>query len=351
MRLCRAVGIDVHGVLVERGRLVAESPDPLLDAHVAQLTDGARLDFDAEESATFVRRRVAECYREAIGNVLGITLGPVEEIEPQAIWEAEQRAFERVQRAQQHSRRPLGHRKFLTEVNLATLQIYFPRLVQQVGANATRRIARAVRRVWRVRNLETPYLASPRIQELIAWIRTDMQADMYFVTALERDRFRQLMEQCGLQEELASVKRVFCAEDVGANKLSQYFWKRTVRAIGIEPHEFLMIGNEVSIDAACTGAGIPALILDRGGMRRRFYIERQNGSTRRTWNRVPLLDIGDPLPVRRPFIGFASTPRALAMWLSRFSTAHVQRDTHTVDDPLDDGAANSPDASSESDVS
>lgn len=318
-RVVRAIGLDVHGVLVER-RVVEPS---LKDDPAGIVRQGQRNGF--------------ECYLRAIREVVGViplavrdcTIGDDVGGAAQELWEVEQRAFEtvRVEESKKgEEEAPLGHRKFLIQTNAVTLRNAFPQLAQQITDDAKlQRIARAVRRHRRQSHLAiSPFIAMPDVQGFIQWLRENFGVPVYLVTGLERETLRLLLVACGIDGDWRG-KVSFCANEIGANKLSRRFWDGVLRRLGVPPHEFLVIGNEVPIDATCTLVGIPALIFDRGGIREEYYF----GHDRLPKKRYGVPFVGrsaEDVPPRAPFIGFAKSTEELRQWFNLF--------TRPVSDPV-----------------
>lgn len=284
IRMCRAVCLDVHGVLFERGGKDVPSP---------------------EEGAEIGRRNHAECYRQGVQRALG---GNVElTIDAQALWENQERAFGIVPHEDSHGR-VRHHREFIEAVNLRTLELHFPDLMIHLPDVMKRRIAHTIRKLRR--DSLRSYVMYLDMREFFEWVHT-RGIPIYLVTGLERKRLRMLMNQCDARVERDLIARVFSASELGANKLSSRFWTEILRHIGVEPHEAIVVGNSMPIDSSCTKVGIPAIILDRGGSQEAFY---RPGDAQSRYG-IRLLGLGDDIPPRAPFIGFAKTPKELRQWL------------------------------------
>lgn len=319
-RICRAVLEDVHGVLIER--------------NVA----GARPQLDSD---AFVRAGLlfhAECWQRAIYRFLHFAppirfAGDAEEgsdaeqegavaltgiIDPQALWEVQERAFNEVPRTNGRGR-PWQQREFLKRVNRVTLQRYFPRLTSHVSTIVQRRLASEV---WRQRRYS---LRSYTLYEdMLAYNRWMLESELrvHLVTGLDRRRLRALIQQCGIPKDVRErFGRSFSACELGTNKLSRHFWGLVLERCGVPAHEVIAIGNSMPIDSSCTEAGIAVLVLDRGGLLQRFY--QPNGQ--QTWRGIRLLAPGSEIPPRAPFIGFAATPTDLQGWIMQLGVPEKHR--------------------------
>ena len=324
-RICRVVLEDVHGVLIERN--VADA-NPQRDA------------------AAFVRAGLlfhAECWQRAIHRILNFAPpirfagddggeGGSEQgdlvrwtgtIDPQALWETQERAFNEVPRTDCRNR-PRHHRDFLKRVNAVTLRMHFPLLAQHLQSVVQRRLASEV---WRQRrhSLRTYTLC----EDMLAFNRWMLASGIavHPVTGLDRERLRALIRQCGIPDDVREgFGRSFSAAELGANKLSHRFWEIVLEHCGVPAHELIVIGNSVPIDSSCTETGIAVIMLDRGGLLQRFY--RPNGQ--RTWRGIRLLSFEDDVPPRAPFIAFAETPDDLQRWITRLGLSGASTPTQPV---------------------
>lgn len=324
-RICRAVLEDVHGVLIERN------------------VEGAHPQRDTDAFVRAGLRFHAECWQRAIYRFLNfappIRFAGDEEgndgseqseavaltgiIDPQTLWETQERAFNEVPRTDGRSR-PRHQRDFLKRVNLVTLQMYFPRLAEHVSPIVHRKLASEV---WRQRrhSLRSYTLC----EDMLTYNRWMLESKLavHLVTGLDRHRLRLLIQQCGVPEDVQErLSRSFSAGGLGTNKLSRHFWELVLEHCGVPAHELIAIGNSVPIDSSCTEAGIAVLMLDRGGLLQRFY--RPNGQ--QTWRGIRLLTLGDDIPPRAPFIGFAETPLDLQRWIVCLGLPRAPTPTQSV---------------------
>lgn len=299
-RTCRAVGLDVHGFIFERGHVDPQDPPETL---IMQQ-----------------REQIAACYRTAIREVLDDGFDFV--IDPNALWEMEQRAFEQVHNTRTSQRSPQGRsvtqRHLIEAVNAATIVKLFPRVASMAGQQRLLRVAKRVRALRRTQRMNGTYVLNEDIANLLRWLRTSTDASLPLLTGLERRQLTRLIREhvpADLQETL--MAHHCCAADLGGNKLSNRYWYAVLQRYHLEPHDLVVVGNSVTIDAACTEVGIPAIIFDRGGMRRTYYLGA-NGDRGSRYG-IPYVHFDDPLPPRRAFIGFAESTDELRRWLERMT--------------------------------
>lgn len=306
-RICRAVGLDVHGVLVERqvAADIREKPESIVVAAMeatARCYHQAILDVIGLDVAIdpIILDRPSAVFPETNGDV-----GDVTRINPAELWRTEQWALENTPHTT--GGQVLRHRDFLVAANMRALRKHFTKLVSQLEDEPIKKIARKIRSLRRLQ--ESDYVMYDDVREFVSWVRTAYGAPLHLVTGQERYRVDNLIKQCAVDRE--QLDRIFTAEDLGAHKLNQRFWSQLLKRLGIKPHEFVMIGNEVPIDGACTQEGIPAIIFDRGGIRERYYQNAPHGE------RPRFLSLDDEIPPYAPFIAFAKTTEEIKAWLGR----------------------------------
>lgn len=278
-RTCRAVGLDVHGVLIER-----EVPN---------------LDKEPTAVVRVAQQHAADCCREALQKVIGQDIP----VFPDVLWVHEQWALENTPRSR--NGKTLSHRNFLVAVNRTTLSRAFASL----GLNGPQltQIARKIRRL-RHQN-RVAYAHYPDMRAFLAWVHDTHGAPLHLVTGQESEKVEEHIATCEVARE--HIAGICTAHELGGNKLSRNFWQNLLKRLKLEPHELVMIGNEIPIDAACTQEDIPAIIFDRGGMREQYF--RTSGKR----NGVKFISLGDEIPPRAPFIAFAKDTEELKAWLLR----------------------------------
>lgn len=277
---------DVHGVLVERKVEGAEEhPERIVLA--------------AQDHAVL-------CCQDSFEQVLGAGLRP--EVDAHELWIAEQRAMELT--PYEDKGKPLRPVQFFVRVNLKTLQIQFPDLMKRFKPIDQMRVARRMRKLRRQDRL--PYTMYDDMRAFMHRVYQEHGAVQHLATGKELPRLHTLIKRRQIPVRACHVDKMFSATELAANKLSTQYWGKILYTLGRQAHEVVMIGNEVTIDGACTRAGIAALILDRGGLKQKYFRER--GVTRYG---VPYLSLEDDLPPRRAFIGFAQNPNELWSWLER----------------------------------
>lgn len=278
-RTCRAVGLDVHGVLIER-----EVPD---------------LEKEPAAVVRVAQQHAADCYHEALQKATGQDIP----VHADVLWMHEQWALDNIPRSR--GGETLSHRNFLVAVNRAALGRAFASL--GLSEQQLTQIACEVRRL-RKKN-RAAYAHYPDMRTFLAWVHDTHGAPLHLVTGQEPEKVEEHITTCSVVRE--HIVAVHTAHDLGGNKLSRHFWKNLLHKLGLEPQDLVMIGNEIPIDAACTQEDIPAIIFDRGGIREQYF--RTSGKR----NGVKFIGLDDELPPRAPFIAFAKDTEELKAWLLR----------------------------------
>lgn len=295
-RYCRAKGYDWHGVVVER--LVKN-----IGRHPGQVVKVAM-------------RSAWRCFIKAL-----IAQLPDREDEimkkmptPRKLWEREQLAM--VQTPKMKKGRILHHREFLEKANHGILRTLFPEFFTGgEGKKKLHQVAREVRKLRRQRR-RMPYAMNKDVRGLLVWDAQKHGAPNHIVSGQERHRILEVVRRKKVPRKyFARVNGIITAGDLGANKLSPQFWVRLLARLKLKAHEFLMIGNEVPIDGACTQVGISCIIFDRGSIRKEFY--RTNEALRKDLGVPFIFDLDEEIPSHGPFIAFAKDTEELQKWLER----------------------------------
>lgn len=279
-RKLRAVLLDAHGGLFEK-----ETPDD-----------------NPEQVGQVGREFWVQCFIRAINEFTQQTVT----IDPTKLWHIRMEVELHEPREWQGRVIPQG--RYYDRVNERILITLFPKLVSTWRLGLRSKIARRARQLHR--GDRDQHIIYQDMRQLVHDIHQD-GLQIFIVTAQEPHRLEYLLNRNNAPRKC--LTGTFTTTMIGASKLRKEYWTNVLRRANLQPNQAAIIDNNTvqgSYGAVC---GIPALILDRDGAQKDYFLRR--GQKLRG---VPLLTLNQSLPVRGgTFIGFARDVQELRFWLRK----------------------------------
>lgn len=270
---------------------------------------------DPREVPQVGRAYWAKCFADGFAQVTGETLPGT--VDPMRLFEVRiekeihtPRLIRIRDRAGKRRSEILRPREWYDRINELVLLELFPSLKGELGSQVLRRIARAVRRLHR-EDL-TEHKIYPDGREFLHWVPTKGLRH-YITTAQEKLRAQELLDRGNAPWSCFEGGRegLFTTERFGASKMRKEYWIKALAAAKLKSNQVVAWGNNTVQDSSCTMVGIPALILDRDGTQRKYFMGRG-----RHLRGVRFVNDPHRMPSRGPFIAFVESPQELMYWIT-----------------------------------
>lgn len=276
-RELRAVGGDWHGFTVEK----------------------VPRDGKSESIAQEGREFWARCVTEA-AFLLGIKLV----VDPMKLWRTKCETELRAPRME--GGRPIRVRTYYETVNYLILRaILRDQKQRNISEVQLRRMAREVRHLHR-RDFFV-HAMRPDIREFVHWVY-DIGLDYFVHTGQDDNRVQAQGLRCNVPWE--RISKVFTTQRLQSNKMTKQFWEQVMAELGLQSWQMVVLDNNAVQGTFCTVLGIPVLVLDRDGERKKFFTQR--GPRLRE---APILNDPSQIPPRAAFVAFARTPQEIRDWI------------------------------------